>query len=141
MRKKLWVLAAALLACLVVLCACDTKGNPLPQGMEESAVLDQGRSVMELLNQGNWQAVYDQMRSDAKETTSPEGIESYMNSAVEKAGTFEKEEEGMATGQKLDSGEEYATAVFYCKHSKKDVVYRIAFDTDMVMIGLEIKTK
>ena len=30
MKKKLWALAAALLACLVVLCAC--KGNPLPQG-------------------------------------------------------------------------------------------------------------
>ena len=117
MKKKLWALAAALLACLVVLCAC--KGNPLPQGMEEDKVLQQGRSVMELLNQGDWQAVYDQLRSDAKETTSPENIESYMNSAVEKAGT----------------------AVFYCKHSEKDVVYRIAFDTDMVLIGLEIQTK
>lgn len=141
MKKKLWVLAAALLVCLVVLCACDTKGNPLPQGMEESKVLDQGRSVMELLNQGGWQEIYDQMRADAQETTSPDGIESYMNSAVEKAGTFEKEEDSMATGQKLDSGEEYATAVFYCKHTEKDVVYRIAFDADMVMIGLEIKTK
>ena len=139
MKKKLWALAAALLACLVVLCAC--KGNPLPQGMEEDKVLQQGRSVMELLNQDDWQAVYDQLRSDAKETTSPENIESYMNSAVEKAGTFEKEEDSMATGQKLDSGEEYATAVFYCKHSEKDVVYRIAFDTDMVLIGLEIQTK
>ena len=95
MKKKLWALAAALLACLVVLCAC--KGNPLPQGMEEDKVLQQGRSVMELLNQGDWQAVYDQLRSDAKETTSPENIESYMNSAVEKAGTFEKEEDSMAT--------------------------------------------
>ena len=139
MKKKLWALAAALLACLVVLCAC--KGNPLPQGMEEDKVLQQGRSVMELLNQGDWQAVYDQLRSDAKESTSPENIESYMNSAVEKAGTFEKEEDSMATGQKLDSGEEYATAVFYCKHSEKDVVYRIAFDTDMVLMGLEIQTK
>ena len=37
MKKKLWALAAALLACLVVLCAC--KGNPLPQGMEEDKVL------------------------------------------------------------------------------------------------------
>ena len=80
MKKKLWALAEALLACLVVLCAC--KGNPLPQGMEEDKVLQQGRSVMELLNQGDWQAVYDQLRSDAKETTSPENIESYMNSAV-----------------------------------------------------------
>ena len=41
----------------------------------------------------------------------------------------------------MDWGEECPPAVFYCKHSKKDVVYRIAFDTDMVMIGLEIKTK
>lgn len=141
MKKKLWVLAAALLACVVVLCACNVKGNPLPQGMEESVVLDQGRKVMELLNQGDWQAVYDQMRSDAKATTSPDGIESYMNSALEKAGAFEKEDGSLATGQKLDSGEEYATAVFYCKHAETDVVYRIAFDTDMVMIGLEIKTK
>lgn len=140
MKKKLWALAAALLACLVVLCACSTKGNPLPQGMEEQQVLEQGRSVMESLNQGDWQAIYDQMRADAQATTSPEAIERYMNSAVEKAGDFQKETGSLATGQKLDSGEEYGTAVFYCKHKDKDVVYRIAFDTDLVLIGLEIQT-
>lgn len=140
MRKKLWVLSAALLACLLVLCACKTEGNPLPEGMEEETVLEQGRSVMELLNQGAWQDVYDQLRSDAQETTGPDKIESYMDSVYEKAGTFEKEEAAMATGQKLDSGEEYGTAVFYCKHTKKDVVYRIAFDTDLVLMGIEIKT-
>ena len=46
----------------------------------------------------------------------------------------------MATGQTLDdTGEEYATAVFYCKHEKKDVLYRIAYDLDMNLMGLEIK--
>ena len=48
--------------------------------------------------------------------------------------------EAMATGQTLkDTGEEYGTAVFYCKHEKKSVIYRIAYSTDMELMGVQVK--
>lgn len=132
------VLAAAVLLALA-LCACS--GNPLPEGMDESALLDAGREVVELINDRDYQAIYDQMRSDGQEASSVDDLKTYIEDLLEKAGPYVQEESTMATGQKLSSGEEYGTAVLYCKHEKEDVVYRIAFSTDMELMGLQATTR
>lgn len=139
MKRMAAVLLAGVL-CACTLCGCKTSGNPLPEGMEEETVLAQGREVVTLLNQGDYETVHDQMRSDAQQASSQEDIQRYMETVLDEAGAYERETEAMATGQTLDStGEEYGTAVFYCKHEKKDVLYRIAYDQSMELMGLEIK--
>ena len=48
----------------------------------------------------------------------------------------------MTTCQKLKAtGEEYGTAVFYCKHEKKNVLYRIAYSVEMELMGVEVKVQ
>ena len=124
---------------LLLLSGCKVKGNPLPEGMEEDAVLEQGRAVVSMLNDAEYQEVFDLLRTDARETSSPEAIQSYMAERLDKAGAYERENEAMATGQKLkDTGEEYGTAVLYCKHEKKKVIYRVAFSTDMELMGIQV---
>lgn len=141
MKKRLVLLAAAL-GVLLLLAGCKVSGNPLPEGMEEETVLAQGREVVSLLNSEGWQEVYDLLRSDARETSSPEAIQVYMAQRLDKAGAYQSEEEAMATGQKLkDTGEEYGTAVLYCKHEKKSVIYRVAYSTGMELMGIEIKVR
>ena len=141
MKKRL-VLLAAVLGMLFLLSGCKVSGNPLPEGMEEETVLSEGREVAALLNGEGWQEVYDLLRDDAKETSSPEAIRDYMRERLDKAGAYQSEEEAMATGQKLkDTGEEYGTAVLYCKHGKKSVIYRIAYSTDMELMGIEVKVR
>lgn len=141
MRKRALLLALAL-GLLLTLSGCKVSGNPLPEGMEEETVLEQGREVVALLNGEGWQEVYDLLRSDAKETSSPEAIQSYMAQRLDKAGAYKSEDEAMATGQTLkDTGEEYGTAVLYCKHEKKSVIYRVAYSTDMELMGIEIKVR
>ena len=138
MRKKSLCILA--LVCLLLLAGCS--GKPLPEGMEEDAVLDAGREIVALLNGGDWQEVYDLLRSDARETSSPEGSQSYMEERLEKAKAYVKETDAMATGQKLkDTGEEYGTAVLYCKHEKKSVMYRIAYSTGMELMGIEVTVR
>ena len=141
MMRKL-ALMVAVLGALVLLAGCKVSGNPLPEGMEEETVLEQGREVVAMLNAGEWQEVYDLLRSDARETSSPETIQSYMEERLEKAKAYVKETEAMATGQKLkDTGEEYGTAVIYCKHEKKSVMYRVAYSTGMELMGIEVKVQ
>lgn len=136
MKKRIFPLLLSLCAFLL-LCSCS--GNPLPDGLEEPVLLDAGRAVVTDLNENNWQAVYDRLREDAQETTTPETIQSYTLELLEEVGAYQQEKDAMATGQKLDSGEAYGTAVFYCKHEKDYVMYRIAFSTDMELIGLQMK--
>lgn len=140
MKKRLFSLCMA--ACTAfMLCSCgNIEGNPLPDGMEETEVLAAGEQIVTDLNEGDWQVIYDQLRDDAKTATaSPDAIREHMDSVLDKVGAFQSIEESMATGQKLkDTGEEYATAVFYCKHEKNQAMYRIAFSTDMELIGLQV---
>ena len=141
MKKKFALLLAAVSA-LLLLSGCRVSGNPLPEGMEEDTVLEQGREIVALLNGGSWQEVYDRLRSDAQETSSPETIQSYMEERLEKAKSYVKETEAMTTGQKLkDTGEEYGTAVIYCKHEKKSIMYRVAYSVDMELMGIEVTVR
>ena len=140
MKKRLLALCMAVCTTLL-LCSCGpVEGNPLPEGMDEASVLETGEQIVTDLNEGDWQAIYDLLRDDAKTATgSPDAIRDHMNSVLDKVGAFKSIEESMATGQKLkDTGEEYATAVFYCKHEKNQAMYRIAFSTDMELIGLQV---
>lgn len=141
MRKKFALLLAAL-AALFLLSGCKVSGNPLPEGMEGDTVLEQGREIVALLNGGDWQEVYSRLRADAQETASPETIQSYMEERLEKAGAFKEEDEAFATGQKIkETGEEYGTAVLYCKHEKRSVMYRVAYSLDMELMGVEVKVQ
>ena len=140
MRKI--ALMLAVLGALVLLAGCKVSGNPLPEGMEEETVLEQGREVVAMLNGGEWQEVYSLLRADAQETSGPESIQSYMEERLDKAGAYKLETEAMATGQKIkDTGEEYGTAVFYCKHEKKNLMYRVAYSTDMELMGIQVTVR
>ena len=137
MKKRL-VLLAVMLGVLFLLPGCKVSGHPLPEGMEEETVLEQGREIVALLNGEGWQEVYDLLRADARETSSPEAIQAYMAERLDKAGAYKSEDEAMATGQTLkDTGEAYGTAVLYCRHEKKSIMYRVAFSAGMELMGIE----
>lgn len=139
MLKRALLLPLAL-GLLLSLSGCRVSGNPLPEGMDSTELLVQGREVACMLNNGSWQEIYDLLRDDAKETSSPEDIQAYMEDFLDKAGAYVSESDIMATGQKLkDTGEEYGTAVLYCRHEKKSVIYRIAYSTDMELMGIQVK--
>lgn len=137
MRKRALLLAA--LSVLLLLSGCRVSGRPLPEGMEEAAVLDAGREIVALLNEGDFREVYDRLRADAKEGASLEDFQAAAEKNLDKAGPYKSETEAMATGQTLKAtGEEYATAVLYCKHEKKSVLYRAAYSADMELMGVEV---
>ena len=138
MKKRILTLCAALCAALL-LCSCDVKGNPLPEGMDEASVLAAGEEIVTQLNDAQWQAVYDQLREDVKTSTTPEDIQAHIESVLDKIGPYKSLKDTMTTGQTVkETGEKYGTAVFYCQHEKDQAMYRIAFSTDMELIGLQI---
>lgn len=137
MRKRALLLAGMVM--LLLPAGCRVSGRPLPEGMEEAAVLDAGREIVALLNEGDFREVYDRLRADAKEGASLEDFQAAVEKNLDKAGPYKSETEAMATGQTIKAtGEEYATAVLYCKHEKKSVLYRAAYSADMELMGVEV---
>lgn len=126
------------LALFLMLSLAGCGGKPLPEGMDETALLDAGREIVALLNAGDYQAVYDQMRADGQAASTVEDIQHAMEDLLAQVGAYKKETDCMATGQTLDSGEAYGTAVLYCKHEKKSVVYRVAFSAQMELMGFTV---
>ena len=141
MKKRLFCLLAGV-TLLFLLSGCKVSGRPPPEGMDKDTVLEEGREIVTMLNDQDWQGVYDRLRPDAKEGASQKDFEAAMLKNLEKAGAYEKETEAMTTGQTLKTtGEEYGTAVFYCKHEKKSVLYRIAYSVEMELMGVEAQVQ
>ena len=136
MRKQMALFAALALSVIQLLSACE--GNPLPSGMDESTLLEAGKDVMLLMVGGDYDAVYGMLRDDVAASTTPEAIGELVLRQTENAGTYKQIDSSMATGQS-SNGEEFGVAVLYCDFSKKGVLFRLAFDTNMDLIGMDIK--
>ena len=137
MRKRGYLIALLALL-LLVLSGC--KGNKLPDGMDEDEVARAGLSVMSQLTKGEYEAVYDALREDVREQTSADAIRTMMETAAEGRGSFKKVKDSMVTGV-TDADEPHGIAVIRAKYDKKSVIFRIAFDTEMNLIGLDVRGK
>ena len=124
-----------LLLCLI-LAGCSS-GNPLPEGMDAESVIAAGTAVVKQAGDGDYEEIWAQFREDVREELSVEQIRNLVESAAEDAGEYIQVEDAMATGQ-ASSGEEYGVAVLYAEYSGGNVLYRVAFDPDMALIGLSV---
>ena len=116
------------------------RAHELPDGMDEDKVSSAGLAVMSQLTKGEYEEVYDALREDVREQTSADAIEEMMDTATEGRGSFKKVKDSMVTGV-TDADEPHAIAVIGAKYDKKSVVFRIAFDTEMNLIGLDVRGK
>ena len=140
MRMKRIALLALAALLLAGLCACRVEGNPLPEGMEEEALLAKGREMVRALAGNDWEAAWGLLREDVREETSPEAIGELVQLQLDGAGAYKQIDSFLTTGQSSD-GEDYGVCVFYCKYSKKKALIRVAVDPEMEIIGFEVKKR
>ena len=122
-----------LLCMLLILTGCS--GNPLPEGMEEGTLLSAGWDVVDQMIRGNYETVAGQFRADVE--VAAEDLQDLLESAADGAGDYVQHEDGMVTGQE-SGGEAYGVAVLCAAYSGGDILYRVAFDPDMALIGLSV---
>lgn len=138
MRKKELLLAALGLLLIFVLSGC---GSRLPEGMDGDTVVNAGLKIMDKLVDGDYDEVYDALREDVREQTSAAAIEKMMTDATDGLGVYQKVTDSMATGVTKKDMEPHGIAVLRTKFGSKVVMFRIAFDTDMELIGLDVRRK
>ena len=123
---------------LLLLTGC--RGNPLPEGMEEDAALEAGLEVVIALTKGEYEAVAERFREDVREGVTADQLKTLLESAAEDAGAYKEVTDSMVTGRE-SGGEEHAVAVFWAKYEKENLLFEVAFDPDMALIGLRIEEK
>ena len=80
-----------------------------------------------------------QFRSDIREGVTAEQIQTQVETATEKAGQYRKLDDTLVTGSQ--EPEPHGIAVIYCKYTKDSVMFRVAFDPEMELIGLEVSKR
>ena len=138
MKRRICLLLALTLLLSLALSGC---GSKLPDGMDEDEVVDAGLKVMAKLVDGSYDAVYDMLREDARGQTSAAAIEKMMDDATGGLDAYKKVTDSMATGVTKKDMEPHGIAVLRAKYGSKVVIFRIAFDTDMELIGLDVRRK
>lgn len=129
---------AVLAALLLILALAGCTGKSLPEGMTEEALIDAGREVMLLAVEGEYEKVHRMLRSDVQETVKVEDIRNVVLTNVDGAGVYKQIEDSMTTGQEA-GGERIGIAVLYCDYSEDDVLFRIAFDSEMNLVGFAVE--
>ena len=143
LKKRICAGAAVLcLAAILLLSGCS-KAQPLPDGMDEESTGAAAREIVALLLDGDYQAVVDAFRPDLREEYSvTAGLIEEMMDSVSDAGAYVETTKTLVLGGSSKSFDEpYAAAAVYCEHESKDVIYEISLDTDMNVIGLQLKEK
>ena len=133
--KKIMVLGCAV---LLILGLAGCSSVPLPAGMDEAEVLEQGEQILGLLLDEDWEAVAGRFREDVRESISAADVEELVESAAQEAGVYQSIQERMTNGQDSD-GEQYGVAGFLCQYSEEKLLFRMAFDLNMELIGISIQ--
>ena len=136
MKKRQTGLLLLIVGVLTLFLLAGCEGKPLPEGMDEDTLLSAGQEVADLLIEGEYQQVYDRFRDDIRENLTVDNVKNLMVTGIEGAGEFKKVKDTLTTGS--TEGEDHGIAVIYCEYTKENVRFRVAFDPDMNLIGLEI---
>ena len=136
MKRIIGIICSAVLA-MSLLTGCS--GNPLPEGMDEDALIVAGRGVITQLNDGDFEDISASFREDERETISADDIKTMMVDGIGDAGAYEKEGKSLATGDVNEATDEhYGIAVIIVDHEEDAILYRIAFDAEMTLIGMSV---
>jgi len=135
------VCAAAVL--FGVLSGCSLTGTkPIPKGMDKDALLTAGEEVVNLLLDGEHEAVVELLREDIRfaegKEIKPEHIKELVETHAdpEEVGTFVKIEETAVMGE--TKPEALGIALFKCEYTEKEVAFGIAYDPEMNLTGISI---
>ena len=66
-----------------------------------------------------------------------EDIRKVVLNNVDGAGVYKQIEDSMTTAQDAE-GERLGVAVLYCDYSEDEVLFRVAFDREMNLVGLSV---
>ena len=133
LHKTTGLLLVALF-CLLVLAACS---EPIPKGIDESAIKSEAQSIMELLHQRDYAAVRTALRQDIQDESDPAVWPAVYDQRLDRLGDFESYKNVKATAKKLDGGENtFVVVELDTRYQNGEGIYQVIFDDQGTFVGL-----
>ena len=143
MKCKKWTLAVGLgllMAMLLSGCASET---PIPENIDEQALLAAGQEVFDLLIADEFETICDRIRDDivTQVEITPEKIQKQMDVDEQQYGKLKKVNEIWTSGVPADEEsniEEHVIVWYECQYQEQRLVYGFSFDLDLNLIGMSV---
>ena len=141
--KKIRVLALGLVLSLALALTGCGGSKPLPEGMDLENTCEAGRQLATMLMEGDYQGVLYRFNPDMLEEyeITEDSLRELM-AKTEECGAFKEITDTVCVGTESKSFEgTFASVTVYCEHEEDDVIYVFSMDTDLSLLGLQLKTK
>ncbi|HOR12378.1 MAG TPA: DUF3887 domain-containing protein [Clostridia bacterium] len=127
--------------CIMLMLATNGCTRRVSEAFNEKDVISRAESTVLLINAGEFDKLSDTaVREELRDVLSSEALMLGAETMLAEAGSFVEFGQSAVVGEMdKNSGEEYAVVVLQAKYEKKALVYTIAFDTDLWIVGLYIK--
>ncbi|MBO5917645.1 MAG: hypothetical protein J6Q14_02630 [Oscillospiraceae bacterium] len=143
MKLKKWTRVACLGLLMAMLLSGCASEIPIPEDMDEQALLAAGQEVFDLLIADEFETICDRIRDDivTQVEITPEKIQKQMDVDEQQYGKLKKVKETWTSGVPADEEakiEEHVIAWFECEYAEQRLVYGFSFDLDLNLIGMSV---
>lgn len=138
-RMKRIILGSVIMSIMAVLLAgCGNTTVPLAEVFQQEQLEAQTIQIVDWLNSGAYELVYETFREDMQQVLPVEEIRSACAETYGNAGDFVKYGNTVVNGQKIEE-EDYAVVMVKAQYEKQNVTFQVGYDAEMKVVGLYMK--
>lgn len=123
---------------MVVLAGCGSTTVPLADVFQQEQLEQQTLQIVDWLNEGEYEQVYETFRDDMKEALPVDELKSACMETYGDAGSLVQVSSTVVNGQKIEE-EDYAVVMVKVQYEKQVVTFQVGYDADMKVVGLYMK--
>ena len=129
-----------LIGCLVLVFALTgCSKSELPAGMEQAAVEEKGKEIIELINAGNYQGVMEQANEELKAAVTAQELETALAETMNKLGAMTEYVKFVTGGaDSKEAGAQYGVTMITVKYEEGKARFTLSFDMDMKLAGIYV---
>lgn len=137
MKKRI---SAGLVMTIMVLClaGCGSTTTPLAEVFVQEQLEQQTVQIVDWLNAGEYEKVYETFREDMKEALPAEELKAACEETYGNAGSQVQVSNIVVNGQNIDE-EDYATVMLKVVYENQNVTFQVGYDSNMEVVGLYMK--
>lgn len=127
-----------MLLMVVLLAGCGNQTMPLAAVFSQEELEQQTIQIVDWLNAGEYELVYETFREDMKQALPVKELQSACAETYGDAGTFAQIDSTTVSGQEIEE-EDYAVVMVKVQYEKQVVTFQVGYDADMQVVGLYMK--
>lgn len=139
MKKVFRPILAIVLAISSIFIFASCSGSPLPEGVDEEAVISSAKEIVTQISNREYEMVVEKLDDQMKQTLDADGMQEAFGANLDRLGKLESFQSEAAAGGTSSEIGDYSTVALVCKYENGKAVYTISIDLDGKICGLYMK--